>query len=505
MQGSKSTISQSLVTIPVNLQGVYDLAAKISSLEAEHRYIEKHVLNLIVAFSGVSREKLPPMSDMQFKFGSSMSWRKTDIREKIIGLLSSYISSFRVDGTSNYERIKFDSELKQRLYDSSIIPVANSSFADLSAYFTYLDFWPVYFDLNCKGEKCTPSSANSLLSFFGIQDYRFTYDLSFPTLVQVKDPLALNSRGYTFNFFLEANIRNNKPMPANFVPFEKEQLSENSQLCDLRSSGNVTVFVTDLSTRKPVEGAQVLYTVTGESCFIGSTNQEGIMKGEFPVGIGGGISVVKQGYIGKAMEFDPKTGKDGSLKLKLSPVYTKNIVVRKKNVQKSPQGWQFVDSPSDLSQKEEATITLTRISDGEELEFTSVANYEGGKSDSTIEVAPGDYTLDATLLLSDRIVIPEQKRCISKFFGKECYTMPKIDFAEKASPGQERFPEGGVKLNITINPQDLEKHNTIVFYVVSLDFAGVPEKQRVVEDIEQINKVEEYSNTYDLALGHTYK
>src|SRR3989338_3571294 len=158
----------------------------------------------------------------------------------------------------------------------------------------------MYFDLNCKGERCVPSSANSLISFFGIQQYRFAYDMSFPVMVEVQDPFALNGQGYTFSFFLEGNIRNTKPMPADFAPLERASLTERSLLCDTRTSGNVSVDVVSASAKKPVEDAQVLYTIIGESCFIGATDADGTLKEKFPVGVGGVINVIKDGYIGKA-------------------------------------------------------------------------------------------------------------------------------------------------------------------------------------------------------------
>ena len=67
---AKTKITQFLVALPVNLDKVYELAAKITNLEMKHRFLEKHALNLMVALSGISKEKLPPMADMQFSFGS---------------------------------------------------------------------------------------------------------------------------------------------------------------------------------------------------------------------------------------------------------------------------------------------------------------------------------------------------------------------------------------------------------------------------------------------------
>lgn len=506
-QNAEAKLTQFSARVPVNLNKIYDLASKITSMEIKHRYIEKHALNLIASFSGINSQKLPPMSDMQFNFGSSTSWQKSDIKNKITGLLSAQSQLFQVDGTYNYQRNLFNSELKQRLYDAAIIPIANSSFSDLSAEFTYLDFWPAYFDLNCQGEKCAPSSANSLISFFGIQEYKFAYDLSFPVMVEIKEPFALNGQGYSFNFFLEGNIRNNKPMPSDFNPLETADVSERSLLCDARTSGNVTIAVVNAANKKPVDGVQVLYTVIDENCFIGATNGEGTLKEAFPVAAGGAVNIVRDGFIGKAVEFDAKLSSESALKIGIQPIYTKKLVVKKKNVVKTSRGWQFIDRPVDLSDKESALIKLTRINDEGELDFSSVASYDSSRKEpSEIEIAPGSYAADISLFLDERIIVPEKQKCVRKniFGDKECFTIPKIDFGGKSTPGQERFPEGGLKLNFTVSPGDLESHNEIALYVVSTGIADIPEQERVVEDIDQINKIEDYSGTYQLALQPSF-
>ena len=308
----------------------------------------------------------------------------------------------------------------------------------MESYFTYLDFWPAYFNLNCNGDKCSPSSANSFFSFFGIQDYSFSYDLSFPVFVEVKDPDALKSKGYSFNFFLEANIRNNKPMPVDFAPLATALISERSQLCDSRTSGKIKIKVTDADTKKPAEDAQIIYTLIGESCFIAPTNAEGAIEENFPVGVGGVISVVKDNYIGKSVEFDPQIGVDKSLNIKLQPIQTKKIIVKKKNVVKTLDGWKFSDAALDLSDKESASLTFTRVNSEGELEFSSSASYQGRQAEpSEIELAAGDYTAEATLLLSDKLVIPEKEKCEGGVLGigQQCYKIPKIHFGEGSSPG----------------------------------------------------------------------
>ena len=102
-------------------------------------------------------------------------------------------------------------------------------------------------------------------------------------------------------------------------------------------------------------------------------------------------------------------------------------------------------------------------------------------------MAPGKYSADITLLANERIVIPARG------------DYPKVDLGEGSTPGEERFSPGGLKLNITISPEDIQKPS-VVFYVVNVDIAGIPENDRVIEDLEQLTKVEEYSTTYKSSL-----
>jgi len=499
-----TTIEQFNTRVSINLESIYNLATQITNMEMKNRYLEKQVLNTIVAFSGVDKKKLPPMSDMEFKFGSTTSWRKSEVKNKVTGLIATNIPLFQVDGTYNYQRNLFDDDLKQRIYDSTIIPVANQSYSSIDAFFTYLDFWQVYFDLNCNGDQCRPSSVSSLVPNFGIQTYNFAYDVSFPVLVELKDEFALNGRGYNFNFFLEGNIRNNKPMPVDFAPLEQARISERSQLCDLRTSKNVTVNAQKSGTGKePLQDAQIIYTVLDEGCFIGSTDAKGMMREQFPIALGGYVTVSKEDHISKTVEFDADSKIERSLKTELTPIYTKNIVVKKKKITKTSSGWQFQNVPETLNGRESAIVTLARKPNDGEAEFSGVAGFEGNQEEkSEVQIAPGDYSVDIQLILNERIVIPEKQKCVKKgIFGeKECYTINRIDFGEKSTPGSEKFPEGGLKLNMTLNAKDLERSGTVTFYAVAFDIASVPESARVIEDLEQMGKTEQYSTIYQLQL-----
>ena len=502
-ENAKAAMTKFFVVLPVSLQKIYNLATAITNMQAEHRFLEKAAINLVSSFAGVDKEKLPPLTDMRFQFGSSTNWIKSDVKTKVTQVLLSYVPLFQVHSTRNYDRNVFDSELRQSLYDDFIVPLQGESYPNLEASFSYLDFWPIYFDLNCNGEFCEPESASSdLLSLVGIQRYNFVYDVSFPAYVEIKEPDALDGRGFNFNFFLEANLRNNEPLPVNVAPLQAAALSFGSQLCDLgnRNSADVEINIRDEGANLPLEDVQVTYTVTDETCFIGATNSKGKLTAKFPTGAIGGVAhFIREDYLKKAVPFDAGLEKK-AIEIQLEPVKTKKIIVDKKKLVKTANGWEFQNTPFHLSLKEEAVITLKRNSPLQDEEYTTAASYSLNQP-AEIRIAPGSYEATITLFLKDRLAIPERKvRARSGLFEKKEYTIPGIEFNE-----QSPFPSGGLKLNVTLNPADIERYDTIVFYAVSPALQDIPESERVIEDLQETSKAEYYSKVYQLALQPAFE
>jgi len=503
---SKAKITKHYAVVPINLERIYNLATKVTNLEQEHRFLENAVINLIASFASVDKERLPPVTDMRFSYGSTLRWSKADVKEKIIGVLSSYIGVFQVDGTYNFERNLFGDLLKQRLYDAFIVPVVDEKYNELAVTFSYLDFWPVYFDLNCDGDVCEPESANSpFFNFIGIQRYNFMYDVSYPVLIEIEEPGALKGQGYNFKFFLEANLRNNEALPVDFNPLQAAGITQGTYLCDYgqRQSEDVIVNVLSRTDKKPLGDVRVTYSVSGESCYIGSTNENGSLTAKFPTGaVGGVVSVLKEDYLTKSKLFDASAEKK-SLDAELEPIVEKNIVIKKKKLVKVGSRWDFVDEVAELDEEEQAILTLTRNSGLEEQEYIAVAEFTGKQAEpSKMSIASGEYESTINLMLYKDLVIPEKK--VHKdggWFGDDIdYTLPEVSFSED-SP----YLSGGLNMNLTISSGDLQNYNTIVFYAVSQDLESVPESERDVSDLDQIGKYEEYSKVYATLLEPTFE
>jgi len=499
-RNGRSTLQHYYVIIPLNLRKIYEQAVTIANLEGEFKFLEKDTLNLLSGYTAVNPDRLPPMSESTFLYGKTVTWRKSDVKVRIQEMLATYIQLLQVYGSLNFEPYNFPGDdVRTNLYNAGMLIPSNTSYAGLAVSFNYLNFWdPIYFDLNCKGELCQPESGNNpFINFMGLQRYEFVYDISFPTLVEINDPNAFNNRGYDFRFFLEANIRNNQPLVPEFNPIEAPTgVGSESMLCDYdkRNSGNVTVTVKDGDSNKPLDGVQITYTCTGESCYMGET-KNGALNSKFPICLGGILGYIKEGYLGKSKILTTELDRSEVLDdLILNPMKEIPFVMKKNKVVKTSNGWQFQTTSIPLDNNEEAMITLTRKGAVEDEEFFSSADIRGNQTNGTLRIVPGVYDIDIQLLTEGDLVIPERKEKVDTgLFSEKTITYPKIDF------NYSTYPSGGLKLEYTFTKEDLAK-NKLILYAVNPDIAGIPESARKIEDLDQMYQVENYSEKYSSSL-----
>lgn len=503
-RNGRVVIEHYYVVIPLNLRKIYEQAVIITNLEGEYKFLERNVLNLIEGFTGIDENLLPPTSDSTFRFGRIVTWRKSEVKQRVQEMLSTYIQMLQVYGSLNYEPYDVSDELSNTIYNAGMVIPSNVSYQGLAVYFSYLDFWdPIYFDINCNGELCQPESVtNPFLTFMGVQRYDFVYDVSFPVMVEIHDPSALNNRGYTFRFFLEGNIRNNAPLVPAFNPIIAPDASSGSMLCDIdkRNSGNISIKVFDGDSGAPLDGVQLMYSCTQETCYIGET-KDGTYNGKFPVCLGGILGYIKEDYLGKSRILTTALDVGDSVEdVSLFELKDKPFVLMKKKVVKTSNGWQYQNDALPLEDNEEAMVVLTRKGEVEDEEFSTMSDFIGNQTEGTIRIAPGVYDINIQLMTRGELVIPERTETICTMelpivgcVDEETITFPEIRF------NQSKYPSGGLQGEYEFTKEDLAK-DKIVFYAVNPDITGVPESNRVIDDLEEMNKVEEYSEAHKSSL-----
>jgi len=474
------------ITLPVNLMKMYNLAKDITEKEAESSYLELHTLNLITGFSEVNPEKLPPMAATEFKMGTPTMWIKSNVKEKIKEILMSYLQFIRLKPSLNY--IVTNSEI----YNAMTLP-SLPQYSDLAITFSYLGFFPLYFNLNCNGEICKPDELNILGIFpIGFKRYNFVYDITYPVLVEITDPLALNQEGYSFRFALEVNIRNNEPFKPESRIIEPINLAQSS-FCDveMRNSPYITIKVIDAQTQEPVEGANIAYKCLSLECnnFI-PTDYNGVVTQKFPTTClaGGKLIVSKEGYLGKLTDFTPK--KEETLTFKLWPKKEINFKIMKYELTKIMGRWALIKTPKELNKDEEATLVLTRISKDEEP-YIVASTYTKNSSENKLTLVPGNYRVEINLVDRGTHVIPPRTIKKGNIFHKEKIHLPGVTF-NRTNP----YSVSVVLKNETPNHyyyigKKIYSNDMIIFYIIK----PLPEKMSDVRELQIIDQ-DTLSNSY---------
>lgn len=493
------------VSIPLNLREIYNLATTLTAYESEYRLLEQATTTVIEGFSGRDSSKLPPPRDMDVGSPSPGTfWIKYEVGKKLQRLLMSYIPLIQTQGVKNYKYIVApaairDTDLYETIYNRQFFIPMNESHPSLETHFMYLDWWQPYFEMNCNGQLC---QADSLSSFFlipiGINRYTFAYDVSYPVLVEVRNPTALGGEGYSFKFFLEENMRNSESFLSEAPPVKGVAGPISSIFCDpsQRTSGKITITARDGLSLKPLEGATVGFICNNQNCNLGETDK-GNYSSKFPRCIGGTLRMTKAGYASLSVPLDTHREEPFGISVTMEPIRTVQARVKDFPITKASKhsGWQFIEDAGLMRprEKQTTTITLTKNATPYEEPFAAVVELEDDKP-GDLTIVPGKYSVQISSFLKEDLVIPPDQRCfkIRKFLrtSTKCYYVPeKPILFNETSP----FPYGSTSYDYEFTADMLRGAKSIEFRQFVLAIDNVPENQRIIEDLSELNKINMYS------------
>jgi hypothetical protein len=286
---AKTNLNIFNANIPVNLRKIYSLALGITKAEANTLFLEYGAMALMDLYMGADRKKLPPISS-----NPSIVTTKYPIwvMRNVKNFLESHIIpqlalKTRIFGTKNFDFLSIENvensviaEMTQgqelvhvRNIEDFLEGVYNFSDLNLDIFYTgedaYLDIKP------SNGVIVTPQTMDIDFKLFHLSttEYGYKYFLSYPYVVVIEDPEALNGRGYFFQFALESNIRANngfncsKPITVLNRGGPKNLFGKYSQ----RLSGNITVETVDHASGGPLPGVLVSFACGPASTVIGGT------------------------------------------------------------------------------------------------------------------------------------------------------------------------------------------------------------------------------------------
>lgn len=511
-----SDINEFYAIVPVNLMKIYQFASDITNAQMEHQYLEKQMLDLLTAFSGLNEDKLPPISATTFGTNPSMRWLVSDVKSKIEEILMIYVPAFQIYNTLNFRKRNIPNPIQAMLYQASELPINFSidsqPYSDIAVGFSYLAWWPIYFDVNSRGGVIKGTNAiNDLASLFSIGTTRYNtvYDLSYPVVVEIYDPAALRDKGYIFRFALESNFRNNEPIDETFQGFEGLTVPQASLLCNdnQRNSGEIEIKVVDANTKEPVPDLHIGFQCGEEGCAIGDTNENGSLVSKFPLCAGGLLALRHIDYYTPSLYLSTFLNETVDMPtVEAYPFGSKEIKINKYLFIKEEKETREVSDILDPGQTIESTMEETEgeakiiiipaafdePADEVRVLFTKVNDFEGDpehiavaqvkpNQTSSLNLVPGTYEVSLDLLYHKPFVIPEDEREAGTWPLQEEYTIPAVEIDDNYLKGGAVFDESTGYVIIT--PEDLYSNKTLNLYVID---TGIPNVVEQINDMDMI-------------------
>lgn len=458
----------------------YFLARDIIVAEAQTSFVEKRMLQFISAYqSSEGRDLLPPFYDFKLTYDFD-PWRVPDVEDLTKRVISTNLRHIQFYGTETQVQ-EIPKELKDNEFAKSFYNnynkdyVTETSIAKTEAKSVYKDFkyydvdtifeyfYPMFFSLApSMGDMVLlprPEAVIELLPFF-FTEYTAVYEITAPILFEIRDSRTPND-DFVFNLIFESNIDHNTPLRENknfALNFESFDIDEGKSLiCDppqfisdyvsLNISDRINNGLRKDITKDPtvgVEDAIVTFDCKGlSSCYIGQTQINGKyriknishLRFKLPINCDPGtLEIYKYGY--KKLKFENLNPQVG-VPIDLGEVYMDSKKTFKLNVKKIDEEASRRSSGRAIKDGEEGFLIVTNLEDEdlvEVVEFNKENQYN-----LSLSILPGNYSFEAFLIYRKPFTIPREKFCYKKglFSGKDCETIPAIDFDSWVNGGLE--------------------------------------------------------------------
>ncbi len=474
-------VSRFYAKLDVNLPQLYNTAKAIAQEEAKQRFLELQAMELVTAYSGLNRKKLPPVSETLF-FPKPLFWLTGEVKDTLQNILAANMHLLRMRGAVNVLHKKIDESLPysavlSRLYESFIIPIAKN--IPYQTHFQYFPEWSIYISLSDKGGVILPEQASPqiLPVPLVVQRYSTVYDFSFPVLVELYDQQAFDGNGLSFFFAMEGNVRANGAMNITSDQLETAEGDE-GMLCDvLNLNTNITINVRD-ELGAPVHDALVSFNA-GDTCLIGETNAQGKLTAYFPAAIGV-LSVMAPNMISTALP----------LTVMLDMPSTQDVIITASgNMLVSIKTRELVHDAGDakwhiskeglLGEDDNAIVTFER--DG----YQKIARFSKESLKQEVELSTGTYNVRIISMQDINITLLPKKQCFetSGWLGiaqqEQCITIPEEPMTIAAPPLVTE-----TKLTVTL--EDVKSRKPITLYSPKAMYPQSPSYEDLFIDMEQI-------------------
>lgn len=453
---------------PVKLKRAYETARQIVEREMSDLKLEYLTQDLIA----LEHPKIP-VAGMDVSC-SKKKWKAAEAKEALKDMLRINVRELKIGGA---EFAPFPDSLpyyqNHYVWDIGDVP------PDISATFNFDDNYPFLFYVTPQEAGVMQSGmqgGSNILSFLCLQIWKFTYDVSYPVLVRVRDETTGYNFLTAFTVHLVKNIPNRKEAEARSPSYFMETVTDEDYCKNMNML--MTVYAYELIEndesgvywREPLDDVGVSFTCLKYRCEMGQTeyNFEGRghvagLRMHFPYCVGGILRGERDGYKETWKRVVTKTGEE--IELELVPLFkfpAKGIKVVKHEFLGEIEGKLMLGKAEELD-KETAMIKLVNKKNGEVFQEIEWA------------VSP---ELDKKIVEESEV----------EFLGK-------TDFGYEVEiylfEGEEM--KGGYKGNWTVDWEELEGGREIIFHVLSKE-----EIKDETELFELMGNLKEYSKEVPL-------
>lgn len=453
--GTLRDIDEFLVYIDIPFLKYYNTARVIASKQYEGQYLEKLPMALVGYYGRIDRNALPPFYETDNQFTATV-WTQVETRMYMEQLLQSYVSLLRVENTDNNNLFEGETPEEQAFYDALILPLFLSDNTELSISHLYLG-WPIYSKIHPTDGSLIAANVDTIEFPYTAPSqentYEFYYDLTYPVIVEIREKNLTQGKDFTFLFAMEANVRKNRnwqdylagggPILWDeswltldddgsreiFDPFLNETMTtsprpEKILFGDEEQflSGNISLNVVDAFTGEPIPDVDVRVGVgVYASTKIGKTKLDSLAQASFtgpgPVVYNGYLEIKKPGYLSHFEFLSLDVNESINLgTLKLYEKQEKNFTVQIMEMIPTYSeegyllGYNFTERP--LNPTESVFFTLSRIPFGNDKSSLNLVVSFVNNDPQIGDLVPGRYTLTATLIDEEGVVIPKNTKKI---------------------------------------------------------------------------------------------
>ncbi len=310
--------------VPIDMEKVQKLASEMAMIEWVYSYVEDDTMNLVVLYSGIDEEMLPPIGARDANTdGEHVTWTKSGVNSMLKDILNYNVPNIKVEKT----KFKRYDDPGSGIYDSFTKDFFQESYPEVEINFSYEKDWPIDLEIvPSQGESIVPDkivSANLwFLPSIHVFRYRFKYDIEYPVLVKVTDfssakidPVSNTfeeNEGYTMQFPMKIWIYGNQKRQNTGRYVEQDPgIIINESLGDIEKKAKGSYFgdeaqkvkdiklrVYDKDSGSPLAKVSVYYSCANryESTYIGQTDENGKLEAKWPSCLNGEAHLIKADY-----------------------------------------------------------------------------------------------------------------------------------------------------------------------------------------------------------------